>query len=93
MVSLAPEVRDCELPRVVPSVTLVLVPWVVPSVSLMLVPEVSEVPLFCERDVPRETPSDRPSVQPRDSPSVLDFVQLFPSDCCLLSRPGKACRR
>ena len=52
MVSLAPEVRDCDVPRVVPSVSLMLVPWVVPSVSLMLVPEVSEVPSVFERDVP-----------------------------------------
>ena len=48
MVSLAPAVRDCE------------VPCVVPSVSLVLVPEVSEVPSVRDRDVPCDTPCDSP---------------------------------
>src|ERR1039458_2079430 len=67
-VSLVPAVRDSDVPRVVPSVSLT--------------PEVSEVPSVCDRDVPWETPSERPLFQPFEPPVLRESDQLLLSFCC-----------
>src|ERR1017187_8522079 len=72
-VSLVPAVRDSDVPRVVPSVSLT--------------PDVSEVPSVCDRDVPCETPSERPSVQPFEPPVLRESDQLRLSFFCTLALP------
>src|ERR1039458_10358468 len=67
MVSLDPSVRDSDVPRVVPSVSLT--------------PDVSEVPSVCDRDVPCETPSERPLFQPFEPPVLRESDQLLLSFC------------
>src|SRR6266481_5483552 len=67
IVSLVPDVRDCEVPCVTPSVSLV------PSVQL------SDVPSVREREVPCEVPCERPSFQPFDVPSLKERPPLLPS--------------
>ena len=77
MVSLDPDVRDVE------------VPCVVPSVSLVLVPVVCEVPSVRDRDVPCDTPCDWPLFQLCEYPSDLDWVMLRPSLPPVVAPPHK----
>ena len=77
MSDLDPAVRDFEVPRVIP------------SVSLMPVVQLSDVPSVSDRDVPCETPSERPSVQPFDFPSVYERPSLLPSFPEIQRRPPR----
>src|ERR1039458_3959004 len=94
MVSLDPSVRDCDVPRVVPSVSLTPVVSDVPSVcdrdvpGVSLAPGVSDVPSVCDRDVPCETPSERPLFQPFEPPVLKESDQLRLSFFWILSFPN-----
>ena len=48
----------------------------VPSERDSDVPVVSDVPSVCDRDVPCETPSERPSLQPFDPPVLKESEKL-----------------
>src|ERR1039458_6936301 len=54
----------------------------VPAVRDSDVPVVSDVPSVCDRDVPRETPSERPSLHPFDLPVDRESDQLRLSFFC-----------
>ena len=45
-------------------------------------PDVSEVPSVCDRDVPWETPSERPWFQPFEPPVLRESDQLRLSFFC-----------
>jgi hypothetical protein len=64
---LVPDVRDCDVPRVTPSVSLV------PIVTLSDVPSVRDFDVLCE------TPFDCPVFQPSDFVVFVERLSLLPS--------------